>query len=159
MRTSRSKRIVAFALFAVMAVPAFAQPPWAKGGAKDKDRGDERAEHVRGKKSDKRERHFKKQQHAAVREYYSRELQHGSACPPGLAKKHNGCMPPGQARKWKLGQPLPADVVRYEVPPELVVKIGIPPAGYKYVRVASDILMVAVGTSIVADAIRDLGRQ
>ena len=25
-------------------------------------------------------------------------------CPPGLAKKHNGCMPPGQARKLLRGQ-------------------------------------------------------
>jgi hypothetical protein len=25
-------------------------------------------------------------------------------CPPGLAKKHNGCMPPGQARKLGRGQ-------------------------------------------------------
>lgn len=24
-------------------------------------------------------------------------------CPPGLAKKHNGCMPPGQAKKHELG--------------------------------------------------------
>ena len=25
-------------------------------------------------------------------------------CPPGLDKKHNGCMPPGQARKLARGQ-------------------------------------------------------
>jgi len=31
--------------------------------------------------------------------------------------------------------------------------------GCKYVRVASDILMVAAGTGIVADAIQDLGRM
>ena len=24
-------------------------------------------------------------------------------CPPGLAKKHNGCMPPGQAKRWGRG--------------------------------------------------------
>ena len=29
----------------------------------------------------------------------------GNSCPPGLAKKHNGCMPPGQARKhYRAGQ-------------------------------------------------------
>jgi len=29
-------------------------------------------------------------------------------CPPGLAKKHNGCMPPGQARKlYRSGQRFP----------------------------------------------------
>lgn len=29
-------------------------------------------------------------------------------CPPGLAKKHNGCMPPGQAKKlYRTGQRYP----------------------------------------------------
>jgi len=29
-------------------------------------------------------------------------------CPPGLAKKHNGCMPPGQVKKlYRIGQRLP----------------------------------------------------
>ncbi len=28
-------------------------------------------------------------------------------CPPGLAKKQNGCMPPGQAKKLLLGQRFP----------------------------------------------------
>ncbi len=29
-------------------------------------------------------------------------------CPPGLAKKHNGCMPPGQAKKlYRMGQRYP----------------------------------------------------
>ena len=79
-------------------------------------------------------------------------------CPPGLAKKHNGCLPPGQAKKWRMGRPLPADVVVYDLPPPLVVKIGIPPAGYKYVRAGADILMIAVGTKVVVDAINDLGR-
>ena len=32
----------------------------------------------------------------------------GGSCPPGLAKKHNGCMPPGQAKKlYKVGQRWP----------------------------------------------------
>lgn len=29
-------------------------------------------------------------------------------CPPGLAKKHNGCLPPGQAKKlYNIGQRFP----------------------------------------------------
>jgi hypothetical protein len=28
----------------------------------------------------------------------------GGGCPPGLAKKNNGCMPPGQANKLSRGQ-------------------------------------------------------
>jgi hypothetical protein len=32
---------------------------------------------------------------------------YGRNCPPGLAKKHNGCMPPGQAKKFYRGQRFP----------------------------------------------------
>ena len=27
-----------------------------------------------------------------------------AGCPPGLAKKNNGCLPPGQAKKLRIGQ-------------------------------------------------------
>ena len=105
----------------------------------------------------KQKKHFDKDKRAHIRGYYEEEFRGGN-CPPGLAKKRNGCIPPGQAKKWRVGRPLPQDVVFYEVPPALVIKIGAPPAGYKYVRVASDILMIAVGTRMVADAITNLGR-
>ncbi len=36
--------------------------------------------------------------------------------------------------------------------------MGPPPLGYRYVRVAGDILLIATGTSMVMDAIMDLGR-
>ena len=67
-------------------------------------------------------------------------------------------MPPGQAKKWRMGHALPRDVVYYPVPNSVSVQIGLPPAGYQYVRVAADILMIAVGTRLVVDAIEDLGR-
>ncbi len=67
-------------------------------------------------------------------------------------------MPPGQAKKWELGRPLPREVIFYEVPGPLVVQLGYPPAGYRYVRVAGDILMIAIGTALVVDAIQNLGR-
>ena len=37
---------------------------------------------------------------------YGRAAGYGvGGCPPGLAKKHNGCMPPGQAKKlFRTGQ-------------------------------------------------------
>jgi len=74
-----------------------------------------------------------------------------------LAKKRNGCMPPGQSKKWVIGRPLPRDVIFYDLPPSLLVNIGPPPPGYRFVRVASDILMIAIGTGMVMDAINDLG--
>lgn len=92
-----------------------------------------------------------------ARDYYGRET-HSGHCPPGLAKKGNGCMPPGQAKKWQRGHALPRDLTRYPVPYDLMRRLPPPPRGHEYVRVAGDILLIAVGTGIVVDAIEDLMR-
>jgi len=131
-------------LLALMAGPALADD---HGKGRDRDR-DEHGEMRRGR--------FGDHERMVVREYYAREFR-PEHCPPGLAKKHNGCLPPGQARKWVVGRPIPREVIVQEVPPALVVKIGPPPAGYRYARVANDILLLAVGTGLVVDAIQDLG--
>ena len=116
---------------------------------------------------------FHERQREMAREYYQERSRRGDRderrdrnrdderegrCPPGLAKKGNGCMPPGQARKWRRGEPLPRDVAYQPVPHDLEVRIGPAPRGYRYVDVAGDILMIAVGTAVVVDAIQDLNR-
>lgn len=107
--------------------------------------------------ADEPRRHFETRHQVLVRDYYGEEFRGGN-CPPGLAKKHNGCLPPGQAKKWQVGRPLPRDVIYYSVPQALVVQIGLPPSGHRYVRVAGDILLIAIGTGMVVDGIQDLGR-
>ena len=101
------------------------------------------------------ERYFNDHQRTIVRDYYVDEFRRGH-CPPGLAKKHNGCLPPGQAKRWAIGRQLPRDVVFYDLPDRVIRQIGYPPAGYRFVRVASDILMITAGTGLVVDAIADL---
>ena len=101
--------------------------------------------------------YFQDRQRQTVLQYYGSQQAKGR-CPPGLAKKNNGCMPPGQAKKWSLGQPLPASLIQYPVPRRVISQIGLPPEGYKYVRVANDLLLVALGTMMVVDAIEDLMR-
>jgi hypothetical protein len=92
----------------------------------------------------------------AVYTYYRNDFAAGN-CPPGLAKKNNGCLPPGQAKKlWTVGQPLPGTVVFYPLPGPLLLQLTPAPAGYQYVRVASDILMMATGTRMITAAIADL---
>ncbi|WP_153109110.1 RcnB family protein [Propionivibrio limicola] len=93
----------------------------------------------------------------AVYDYYGAQARRGQ-CPPGLAKKNNGCLPPGQAKKWSMGRPLPHDVRYYDLPHDLLVRMPPPPAGHRYVQVAGDILLIAVGTSMVVDAIQDIMR-
>ncbi|QPK62616.1 hypothetical protein IVG45_17440 [Methylomonas sp. LL1] len=109
----------------------------------------------RGDNYNRADRYFNDQHRTVIQNYYADEFRIGR-CPPGLAKKHNGCQPPGQAKKWALGRPLPRDVVFYDLPDTIIRQIGYPPAGYRFVRVASDILMIAIGSGLVVDAISDL---
>ncbi|MCU0988318.1 MAG: RcnB family protein [Xanthomonadales bacterium] len=102
--------------------------------------------------------HFGDQQRAAIRNYYGEEFRRGH-CPPGLAKKHNGCMPPGQVKNWAVGQQLPRDVIFHNLPAQLATQLGQPPAGHRYVRAADDILLITSGTGLVIDAIPGLGLQ
>ena len=93
---------------------------------------------------------------SSVYSYYRTQYVAGH-CPPGLAKKNNGCLPPGQAKKlWVIGQPLAAGVVFYPLPGVLLAQLSPVPAGYQYVRVANDILMMAIGTRLIAGAVADL---
>jgi len=98
---------------------------------------------------------FGDDQRRAVRDYYG-SRGGGGSCPPGLARKGNGCQPPGQAKAWKVGRPLPSGVATSALPRDLDRRLGPPPAGYRYVQVATDILMIAVGTGLVVDAIENL---
>lgn len=103
-------------------------------------------------------KYFADQNRVAVREYYTEQFSRGF-CPPGLAKKRNGCMPPGQAKKWSIGRPLPREVIFYDLPGPLLGQLDRAPTGHRYVRVATDILLIAIGTGMVIDAIEDLGRM
>jgi len=95
-------------------------------------------------------------QRDAVRSYYTE--QHGKGnCPPGLAKKGNGCQPPGQAKKrYAVGKPLPSGVVVQAVPAELLRRLGAPPPGYVYGSVDGDVLKMSATTKLVVDAIEAL---
>ena len=92
---------------------------------------------------------------SVIREYYEKN-KGTKGCPPGLAKKGNGCQPPGQAKKWYRGDVLPADVVYYDIPVSLSRELGPIPDGHKVVRVGTDLLLIAVGTRMVIDALDDL---
>lgn len=153
--------------FTIAVVPALAKKPhWAgndKGGQRyDKqmddrrDGGDRKAYRPSGLEQ-RSSRHFNTHHHVVINNYYVEQFRSGG-CPPGLRKKGNGCLPPGQAKKWRYGRPLPRDVIYYDLPPAILLELGPAPRGYKFVRVAQDILMIAVGTGMVIDAIENIGR-
>jgi hypothetical protein len=154
-----------------VARPAFADKPSNVGGKGAEKHGEKENQgkqkegkgHERGVSGEedghgvKASQHFSEESRIAINKYYGDKFRSGR-CPPGLAKKNNGCMPPGQAKKWMIGRPLPREIIFYDLPPEVIVQLGPVPSRHRYVRVASDILMIAVGTGLVVDAIEDIGR-
>jgi len=167
--STSTKCVLALALAGMLAIgPAMAEKPsWAGGGKSGRDERADKGGNQKGERRDADERssrdsgrrdHFEDRHRLIVRDYYVEQYR-GGRCPPGLAKKHNGCMPPGLAKKWHMGQHLPREVVFYSVPQELVIQIGRPPSGYRYVRVDSDILLMAIATRMIVDSIQNLGRS
>lgn len=65
--------------------------------------------------------------------------------------------PPGHARRWHVGYPLPREVVYYELPPELLVRLEPVPYGHRYVQVDNDILMIVIPTGLIVDILEDFG--
>lgn len=89
---------------------------------------------------------------AVIQRYIDEDYR--SNCPPGLAKKHNGCLPPGQAKKqFGIGFPLAGSVVFQPVPQHWLKHLQPIPAGYRYVRVDRDVLLIAEASKMVIDAV------
>lgn len=82
----------------------------------------------------------------------------GYGCPPGLAKKHNGCMPPGQARKmyWNQGAYVPRDYngwTRYSSIPNRYRSRVPYNSDYRYVYRDNYVYVVDPRTRLVRDVI------
>lgn len=100
---------------------------------------------------------FDADKRVVFREYWGQH--YGRKCPPGLAKKNNGCLPPGLAKKrYRVGHALPQEIVILPVPPELQVRIGVPPVGYLYGMIDGDLVKLAAGTLLVVDALEGLAQ-
>jgi len=159
-------RIAALAVASLLAAaPALAKDQGDKHEQKAEKRA-EKAERKADKHQGKGDKHagkggkhddvrpggyFRADHREQARRVYHEQYASAGKCPPGLAKKNNGCMPPGQARKWAVGQPLPADVVVYEVPRPILVTLPPAPVGYRYERVGADIVLVRVSGRLVVD--------
>ncbi|MDO9165553.1 MAG: hypothetical protein Q7U13_05545 [Rhodoferax sp.] len=150
MRSKQLKSLLIAALFGASALAMAAKPDWAGQAGPNTS-----VPPAQARQEIQIGAYFQDRQRQAVARYYG-SLQAKGRCPPGLARKNNGCMPPGLAKKWSRGQPLPASLIQYPVPRGVISQIGLPPDGYKYVRVANDLLLVALGTMMVVDAIEDL---
>jgi len=163
---------ITFLAAALAAAPALADKDSGGGKGKDKhgdkweqkdDKHGKKDDHKHDKQADKQADKHREARQGAYFDDHDREHVHGyytsyqgKKCPPGLAKKNNGCMPPGQAKKWHVGERLPSTAVIYTVPQPILVQLPPPPPQHKYVRVAGDILLITIGTQMVIDGISGL---
>jgi hypothetical protein len=113
--TRHFARIAAAVLAGVVLVPAAQADPKNKG--KGKGKGHDQVVFIDADRS-------------AVRTYWVDTYGRGN-CPPGLAKKGNGCLPPGiAAKRYVVGQPLPRTIVVERVPVVLTPRLRPVPTGY-----------------------------
>jgi len=82
-------------------------------------------------------------------------------CPPGLAKKHNGCMPPGQAKKLDRGQRWQSGYGTYysygRIPYDLRRRYDLS-SRYRYYYSDGNIYVVNPRTMLIAQVISALLR-
>jgi Ni/Co efflux regulator RcnB len=166
-RSLTSRRLVAIAITSLfIAGPVFAKDhgdDHGNGNGNGKGKHGQKHEKKENKEAEKRQReeikqgaYFNDQQRTYVREYYTTNYGGAKRCPPGLAKKNNGCLPPGQARNWVVGQPVPRGVTVYTVAPPVIRMLPPAPYGYRYARLGGDIVLVQQQNNIIVDIIQGL---
>jgi Ni/Co efflux regulator RcnB len=139
-----ARSILAAAIAALAFGPAFA------GDKHDKHGGKHAAKHA-----EKHAKHMNK--HASKHGgYYAHDrVAYADGCPPGLAKKNNGCLPPGQAKKIVVGQRVPSGAVYY-VPQPVLSTLPAPPLGHRYAVIGHDVVLVRDDTQLIVDILRGL---
>ena len=78
-------------------------------------------------------------------------------CPPGLAKKHNGCLPPGQAKKlYNVGQRLPLGYNGYtpynQIPYDVRSQYNLDPYG-RYIYDQNYLYRVDPTTQVISQVL------
>lgn len=141
--------LAAAAAVALTASPALADPGHGHGN------GDKEWKHGGGDRDDG--------DRGGYRNNYGYHHSSYRNCPPGLAKKHNGCMPPGQYRKyrWNRGQRLPNGYNGYtsynQLPQRYVDQYNLDPNN-RYIYQDNTIYQVDPRTSVIQQILGGLVR-
>jgi hypothetical protein len=134
----RNLAMIAATAAMALAMPALAKPGQGKGHS---------GAHAKGKSA-------AHGAHAGPHVVGAKGKRYGAnACPPGLAKKRNGCLPPGQAKKlFNVGQRIPTGYGYYtpyqDIPVAYRDRYGLTD-GYRYIYRDQSVYVVDPATSLV----------
>jgi Ni/Co efflux regulator RcnB len=149
------KRLSIFlTLAALVGAPVLADKPDSPGNSGKQKSSSNSANSAGKDKKDSAQPYFSNDRITLINSYFAQAGASGK-CPPGLAKKNNGCQPPGQAKKWQKGESFPRDGVYYDLPTELLNQLGRTPEGQKIIRVGTAVLLINAATGLVIDAMED----
>ena len=134
------------AMIAATAAMALAMPALAKPG---QGKGHGPTVHAKGKSG----AHVPRARHRTVVRTKAGNRYGANSCPPGLARKGNGCLPPGQARKlFNVGQRIPTGYdfyTRYQdIPVAYRDRYGLTD-DYRYIYRDRSVYVVDPTTSLV----------
>lgn len=153
---TRRQSLLSTLLIATMAFSStavLADPPHGKGRGPDKhDKYDHRKDDRRDWDRGRDRAYIRDSDKVIIRQYIVNDYRARYHCPPGLARKHNGCLPPGHARYY-IGQPLPSYLEWRPVPRPLLVRLQPVPYGYRYIMVDNDVLLMSEASHEIIDAI------
>lgn len=130
----------------------FANPAFADNDRDDHDNGHHEKDkhHKRDERAEERAS-FHDEDRARVNRYYRHRIGYRS-CPPGLAKKYNGCLPPGQHRNFARGEYIPANYVIQPVPNALLLQMYPAPANTTYGMSDNNLYLISQLTRQVLDS-------
>jgi hypothetical protein len=142
---------LAAAAVALSASPVLAHPGGGHGGGNGHGNGGQEWKHGGGDRDDgdRGDRHDRRDGDRINYGYHHSSYRN---CPPGLAKKHNGCLPPGQARRWAQGSRLPYGYNSYtpynQIPQRYIDQYGLN-SNDRYIYRDNTIYQVDPRTSII----------
>lgn len=85
------------------------------------------------------------------------EIARQYAVDSGFSQRGYKPLPPGIRKNLARGKPLPPGIARKSAPPEMLGRLPQHP-GYEWQMAGTDLVLVQIGTAIIADVLRDVFR-
>lgn len=146
-----ARGLLAAAAFSLAAAPVFADPPEGKGWKKQKhnDDGGYSSHGSGGSNAGSAS--------ALISAGISVAIARQIAVDTGIQMGGYKPLPPGIQKNLARGKPLPPGIAKKSAPPGMLSQLPHHP-GYEWQMAGTDLVLVQIGTAIVADVLRDVFR-
>ncbi len=131
---------------AVASAPTLADPPEGKGRNKHKDRNEQMERSDSGVSAG-----------VLITAGITAAIAHQYAIDAGIGGGKYKPLPPGIRKNLARGKPLPPGIAKKTAPSAMLGRLPHHP-GYEWQMAGTDLILVQIGTAIIADVLRDVFR-